>query len=153
MCEHTFLARRDFLGRNGNVIKTVMKWHYCPASQLEVVSEPYLQEALGCTTTASDLHTPRGIIFPKTSGDGILIKLHRLPSGLQCVLRLQPDCDSRASPAVIQAGARRATRGRIGYSESAVLLHYYNGYAAVAALAGASFEIVANMTRPDPCAV
>ena len=40
-----------------------------------------------------------------------------------------------------------------GYSESAVLLHYYNGYAAVAALAGASFEIVANMTRPDPCAV
>ena len=64
---------------------------------------------------------------------------------------------SRASPAVIQAGARRATRGRIGYSESAVLLHYYNGfnngYAAVAALAGASFEIVANMTRPDPCAV
>ena len=31
--------------------------------------------------------------------------------------------------------------------------YYYNGYAAVAALAGASFEIVANMTRPDPCAV
>ena len=33
------------------------------------------------------------------------------------------------------------------------LSYYYNGYAAVAALAGASFEIVANMTRPDPCAV
>ena len=32
------------------------------------------------------------------------------------------DETSRASPAVIQAGARRATRGRIGYSESAVLL-------------------------------
>ena len=29
---------------------------------------------------------------------------------------------------------------------------YYNDYAAVAALAGASFENVANMTRPDPCA-
>ena len=28
--------------------------------------------------------------------------------------------------------------------------YYYN--AAVAALAGASFENVANMTRPDPCA-
>ena len=32
------------------------------------------------------------------------------------------DETSRASPAVIQAGARRAARGRIGYSESAVLL-------------------------------
>ena len=31
--------------------------------------------------------------------------------------------------------------------------YYYYDYAAVAALAGASFEIVANMTRPDPCAV
>ena len=30
--------------------------------------------------------------------------------------------------------------------------YYYNDYAAVAALAGASFENVANMTRPDPCA-
>ena len=29
---------------------------------------------------------------------------------------------------------------------------YYNDYAAVAALAGASFDNVANMTRPDPCA-
>ena len=35
----------------------------------------------------------------------------------------------------------------------ALSYYYYNGYAAVAALAGASFEIVANMTRPDPCAV
>ena len=32
------------------------------------------------------------------------------------------------------------------------LSYYYNDYAAVAALAGASFENVANMTRPDPCA-
>ena len=34
------------------------------------------------------------------------------------------------------------------------LSSYYNNndYAAVAALAGASFENVANMTRPDPCA-
>ena len=32
------------------------------------------------------------------------------------------DETSRASPAVIQTGARRAARGRIGYSESAVLL-------------------------------
>ena len=65
------------------------------------------------------------------------------------------DETSRASPAVIQAGARRATRGRIGYSDFLRTLsyYYYNGYAAVAALAGASFEIVANMTRPDPCAV
>ena len=31
------------------------------------------------------------------------------------------------------------------------LSYYYNGYAAVAALAGASFENVANMTRSDPC--
>ena len=31
--------------------------------------------------------------------------------------------------------------------------YYNNDYAAVAALAGASFEIVANMTRPDLCAV
>ena len=31
----------------------------------------------------------------------------------------------------------------------ALSYYYYNGYAAVAALAGASFEIVANMTRPD----
>ena len=30
----------------------------------------------------------------------------------------------------------------------ALSYYYYNGYAAVAALAGASFEIVANMTRP-----
>ena len=30
--------------------------------------------------------------------------------------------------------------------------YYYYNYAAVAALAGASFENVANMTRPDPCA-
>ena len=35
----------------------------------------------------------------------------------------------------------------------ALSYYYYNGYTAVAALAGASFEIVANMTRPDPCAV
>ena len=35
----------------------------------------------------------------------------------------------------------------------ALSYYYYNDYAAVAALAGASFEIVANMTRPDPCAV
>ena len=32
------------------------------------------------------------------------------------------------------------------------LLRAHNDYAAVAALAGASFENVANMTRPDPCA-
>ena len=58
------------------------------------------------------------------------------------------DETSRASPAVIQAGARRAARGRIGYSESALSSYYYNNdYAAVAALAGASFENVANMTR------
>ena len=35
----------------------------------------------------------------------------------------------------------------------ALSYYYYNGYAAGAALAGASFEILANMTRPDPCAV
>ena len=35
----------------------------------------------------------------------------------------------------------------------ALSYYYYNDYAAVAALAGASFEIVANMTRPDLCAV
>ena len=35
----------------------------------------------------------------------------------------------------------------------ALSYYYYNDYAAVDALAGASFEIVANMTRPDPCAV
>ena len=35
----------------------------------------------------------------------------------------------------------------------ALSYYYYNDYAAVAALAGASFENVANMTRPDPCAV
>ena len=34
----------------------------------------------------------------------------------------------------------------------ALSYYYYNDYAAVAALAGASFENVANMTRPDPCA-
>ena len=31
----------------------------------------------------------------------------------------------------------------------ALSYYYYNGYAAVAALAGASFENVANMTRPQ----
>ena len=39
----------------------------------------------------------------------------------------------------------------------ALSYYYYNDYAAVAALAGASFENVhvnvANMTQPDPCAV
>ena len=35
----------------------------------------------------------------------------------------------------------------------ALSYYYHNDDAAVAALAGASFENVANMTRPDPCAV
>jgi len=39
------------------------------------------------------------------------------------------------------------------FRASKLPLTCYNDYAAVAALAGASFEIVANMTRPDPCAV
>ena len=34
----------------------------------------------------------------------------------------------------------------------ALSYYYYNDYAEVAALAGASFENVANMTRPEPCA-
>ena len=35
----------------------------------------------------------------------------------------------------------------------ALSYYYYYGYAAVAALAGASVESAANRTRPDPCAV
>ena len=38
------------------------------------------------------------------------------------------------------------------YLLRALAYDYYNDYAADAALAGASFQNVANMTRPDPCA-
>ena len=59
------------------------------------------------------------------------------------------DETSRASPAIIQA-LDVQLEGGSGLLR-ALSYYYYYDYAAVAALAGASFENVANMTRPDPC--
>ena len=65
----------------------------------------------------------------KTTPISTEVAVNAIPKGIPPASRIGAqlpevtrDETSRASPAVIQAGARRATRGRIGYSESAVLL-------------------------------
>jgi hypothetical protein len=90
MCDTTFLARRDIAGTGGgSVACTIMKWQRTDETQLEIISEGYLRDEMGCSFVDKPGQARR-CTFPNGTTISLYMSANRL--GFARFLQLDLDC-------------------------------------------------------------